>query len=79
MPGNPAACLGSLAGITVLYVDDEGVNRQVARRMLQKAGLHRACAQCTLVTPRYVAMHSQTLNREGCVGRAYGVHNHSRG
>ena len=38
LPGNPASCLGSLAGITVLYVDDEGVNRQVARRMLQKLG-----------------------------------------
>ena len=27
-----------VAGITVLFVDDESVNRQVARRMLQKLG-----------------------------------------
>ncbi len=37
-PGVPMSRAPMVAGITVLFVDDESVNRQVARRMLQKLG-----------------------------------------
>lgn len=54
---------GSLTGVRVLYVDDEAVNRGVARRMLQRLGCAcevlsvRAARRCKPATAASAARH----------------------
>ena len=68
----------SLEGLRVLYVDDEGVNRNVGKRMLQKLG----CIAHVLTVRRRV-LHRRSLVCDGssrcCVAPSISRHAHFAG